>query len=122
MVAEPESKFNVDDVVAFSERVANGNIVEAETPEGAEMTEWVFTNDPSNQAIRQLFHMFVHSAFTNKLGVMHAKRKNSNIIDTVVVGIEVVDGQIATWPIAKLLTEEEQGNYQAPDGEGGFLE
>lgn len=124
MAESNESKFSADtNVIDFAERVSKGEIVEAEVPEGTEMTEWTFSNDKTNHAIRQLFHMLHQSVFVNKLGVMHAKRKDSDLIETLIVGVEVLEnGSIATWPIAKLLTEEEQEQYLAPDGSGGYIE
>lgn len=117
-----ESKFDVDNVIDFAARVAGGEIVEAETPEGVEMTEWTFSNDKGNQAIRQLFHMLHQSVYVNKLGIMHAKQRDTDVIETILVGVEVTDAGIATWPIAKLLTEAEQNMYMAPDGVGGYID
>lgn len=119
-----ESETPEDNVVHvdFAERIARGEIDEMETPDGSEMAEWVFTNDRTNMATRQLFHMLYQSVFTNKLGVMHAKKTDSELIETLIVGIELTPDGVATWPIAKLLTEEEQGMYKAPDGNGGWVE
>lgn len=111
---------NEDNVIDFMERVAQGKIKEAEVPEDAAFTEWSFSNDKENAAIRQLFHMLYQSVFSNKLGVMHCKRKDSDLVDTVIVGVERTPEGLATWPIAKLLTEEEQENYMAPDGHGNW--
>lgn len=95
----------------------------AEHPAGIEMEEWTFTNDKTNPGITQLFHMFHDSVFKNKVGLMHAKIKGGNEVHTLLVGVEVTpDNQILTWPIAKILTEEEQNKYAAPDGNGNWLE
>lgn len=111
-----------DNVIDFMERVAQGKIQEATVPKGVEgeFIEWSFSNDKENMAIRQLFHMLYQSVFTNKIGVMHCKRKDKDIIDTIIVGVEQTPEGLATWPIAKLLTEEEQGNYLAPNGRGEY--
>lgn len=93
------------------------------SPDGITMEEWTFTNDKANPAIRHLFHMFYESAFRNKLGLMHARDKSDGKVKTIIVGVEVgEDGQVMTWPIAKVLTEEEQGNFEAPDGNGGYIQ
>jgi hypothetical protein len=113
-----DNKEFVDNVI---EMFPQGEVQESEHPGGIEMQEWCFTNDKTNPAIRQLFHIFHESVFRNKLGVMHAKPKDGGPIQTLIVGVEVVDGQVLTFPLAKLLTAEEQDNYLAPDGEGGFL-
>lgn len=111
-----------DNVIDFAERLAQGKIEEAVVPEGneGEFIEWSFSNDKENAAIRQLFHMLYQSVFSNKLGVMHCKRKDSDVVETIIVGVEQTPDGLATWPLAKLLTEEEQENYMAPDGHGNW--
>lgn len=92
------------------------------SPEGVEMEEWVFVNDKTNPGPRHLFHLLYESVFRNKLGVMHAYNTKDNKVHTVIVGVEVhPEKGVLTWPIAKLLTEEEQGNYKAPDGNGNWI-
>jgi hypothetical protein len=99
---------------------ALGEVVEANAPEGMEMEEWVFTNDKTNPMVRQLFHLLYESAFKNKLGVMHAKLKDKDEVHTLIVGVEYTDEGVITWPIAKILTEEQQSEYLAPDGNGNY--
>lgn len=104
--------------------LALGNVKEAELPEGVqmEMDEWVFTNDKANFLPRQMFHILMESAFKNKLGIMHAKHKETGMIHTLIVGLDVhPEMGVITWPLAKVLTESEQNEYVAPDGEGGYL-
>jgi hypothetical protein len=86
-----------------------------------EMTEYVFTNDKNNPMIRQLFRMFYYSMLENKLGLMHARKKGTNKVHTIIVGVEETEEGTITWPIAKILTEEEHSLYLAPDGNGGFI-
>ena len=97
-------------------------VKEAEHPTGLEMTEWAFTNDLTNPAIRNLFHMLHQAAFVNKLGVMHALHKPTGTVQSLIVGVEVTDNGVLTWPLAKILTETEQTEYLAPDGNGNFPE
>lgn len=94
----------------------------AEHPEGREVLEWLFTNDKTNPAIVNVFRIFHQVAYSNLLGVMHAKVKGEDKIHTLLVGVDVKeDGSIDTWPLAKVLTPEEQANYLSPDGEGGYI-
>lgn len=97
------------------------SIPEAEHPAGVEMYEYAFTNDKSNPLFLKLFHMLHNAAFANKLGVMHCKNTETDTIQTLIVGVDHTEDGITTWPLAKILTEEEQGIYLAPDGEGGYL-
>jgi hypothetical protein len=99
---------------------ALGEVTEAEHPTGTEMEEWVFTNDKTNPMVRQLFHLLYQSAFSNKLGVMHAKLKDKDEVHTLIVGVEYTPEGVVTWPIAKILTEDQQSEYLAPDGNGNY--
>lgn len=111
------------EAIEFMKDVAEGKIQEAEVPENMEnsMVEWTFSNDKENPAIRQLFHLLYNGVFKNKVGVMHALNKETDVVETLIVGIDVTDGNVAAWPIAKLLTEEEQGKYLSPDGNGSYV-
>lgn len=102
--------------------LASGKVAEAVHPDGMEMVEWAFTNDKTNAHIRQLFHMLYRAIFLNKIGVMHAKRRDSDKIDTLLVGVEVTPEGTLTWPLARVLSEEEQGQYVAPNGDGSWIE
>jgi hypothetical protein len=103
--------------------VATGGVQEAEHPAGIQMAEWCFSNDKTNPHIRQLFHMFYNSVFANKLGLMHARVKGTEDVETILVGVEVrPDGGMLTYPLAKLLTPDEQNQYEAPDGNGGYIQ
>lgn len=114
-----DNKDFVDNVI---ELFPEGNVQESEHPAGIEMQEWCFTNDKTNPAIRQLFHVLHESVFKNKLGVMHAKFKGKPEVHTLIVGVEVLPtGEVLTFPLAKLLTADEQDSYMAPDGEGNYL-
>lgn len=95
-------------------------VKEAEHPTGQEMIEWVFTNDRTNPAVRNLFHIFYQSVFMNKLGLMTALHKPSGAVQTLLVGVDTSNGHTITWPLAKILTEDEQTQYAAPNGEGGY--
>lgn len=96
-------------------------VKEAEHPTGIEMDEWVFTNDKTNPAVRNLFHMFYESVFRNKLGIMHALDPETELVSTLIVGVEVTPDGVITWPLAKILTEDEQVKYKSPDGQGNYV-
>lgn len=103
------------------EQLTADSIPDAEHPGGLEMFEYAFTNDKTNPQILKLFHLLHSAAFANKIGVMHAKHLDTDTVHTLIVGVENTDDGIITWPIAKVLTEDEQGGYLAPDGNGGYL-
>lgn len=102
--------------------MAQGKVHEAQPPEGIEMIEWIYSNDKiENGPLHNLFHLFYDGVFKNRVGVMHCYNKATDMIDTVLVGIDKQADGVATWPLARILTEDEQGNYYAPDGKGGYL-
>ena len=112
-----EINTDVNEVINLAE-----SIQESEHPDGQEMDEWCFTNDKTNPMIRQLFHLLMESAFKNKLGLMHAKVRDKDEVHTLIVGVENTEDGVITWPIAKILTEDQQGLYAAPDGQGNYAE
>lgn len=94
----------------------------ADHPEGREVVEWLFTNDKTNPAIVNIFRIFHNVTYMNSLGVMHAKNKETGEVSTILVGVDIQpDGSINTWPLAKVLTPQEQNMFLSPDGEGGWI-
>lgn len=94
----------------------------AEHPDGGELEEFIYTNDPNNPMLPRLFHFLYDTVFKNKLGVMHALNKETMKVSTLIVGVETAeDGTIMCLPMAKLLTAEEQELFCAPNGMGGFV-
>lgn len=89
--------------------------------DGNYVDEFTFTNDKRNPMLTQLFRMFYTSVYKNKIGLMHAKVKGKDEVHTILVGVEITPEGIITWPLAKILTEEEQDVYMAPDGEGNYV-
>lgn len=97
-------------------------VTEVSHPDGHEMQEWVFTNDKTNPAPRGLFRMLHMSAFQNKLGIMHALDPESHKVVTLIVGVDQDDtGSVICWPLAKVLTEDEQKVFKSPDGNGNYI-
>jgi hypothetical protein len=123
MTENTEKEFDpsAEEAAKALEAITSGEVQEAIHPDGLEMQEWVFTNDKTNPAPRQLFHMLHDGAFKNRLGIMHCKVRDKDEIHTLIVGVEVNEQGAFAFPIAKLLTQEEQGNYLAPDGNGNFV-
>lgn len=109
---------DINDVVETVE----GEFPVAEHPDGMEMQEYIYTNDPANPMIGRLFHFIYDAAFKNKLGVMHALNPETKKVHTLLVGVEQDgEGNIMCLPLAKILTAEEQDMYCAPDGVGGYV-
>lgn len=97
-------------------------VTEVTHPDGIEMQEWVFSNDKTNPAPRGLFRMLHMSAFQNKLGIMHALDPESEKVVTLIVGVDHDEnGGVICWPLAKVLTEDEQKAFKSPDGNGNYL-
>ena len=90
---------------------------------GIELVEYIFTNDPTNPFPQQVLHLLYESVFKNLVGIMHAKHKVTGDIHTLLVGLEKTeDGQINTYPMARVLSADEHNEYLAPDGKGGYGE
>ena len=86
------------------------------------MIPWVFANDKDNPTVFGLLDMFYDGAFTNTLGIMIAKNITTNEEEAVLVGLVKQDGEIAAYPIAKVLNKEASTEYLPPDGEGGWID
>jgi hypothetical protein len=113
---------NTMDIHEENLALASGDVQLAEAPESVKnFTEWCFTNDKTNPAIRQMFHAFYQGAFKNKLGLMHAKDKDGKV-HTLIVGVEIQPDGVFTYPLARCLEEDEINNFSAPDGEGGWCD
>lgn len=111
-----------DDLEEMAAQAITGTVTEAKHPDGKPIRELCFTNDKTNPFIRQQFHIWMQSSYANLVGVMHAKHKDTDEIETLLVGVEVQeDGKLITYPLAKILKPEEQDRYLAPDGEGGYI-
>lgn len=91
--------------------------------EGVKMYEWVFTNEKDNPYPHRLLHAFYDGVFKNRVGVMTAKVKGTDQIHTLLVGVEVdEEGNVSCYPLAKILSADEHGQYLAPTGDGEFIE
>lgn len=119
------SEFNDENVIDFAERVAAGKIQQATPPEEFEdvimKDELVFTNDKADMMVRQMFHMLYQMTYDNKIGLMHALNEETGKVETLIVGTARNEEGFACFPIAKVLTDEEQGRYKSPDGNGNYL-
>ena len=86
------------------------------------MIPWVFANDKDNPAPFGLLDMFYDGAFTNTLGIMIAKNVSTGEEEAVLVGLVKEDGEIAAYPIAKILDRDASTGYLPPDGTGGYID
>lgn len=103
-----------NDIIESVDRLANGKEVE--------LIEWVFSADVKNPFPAQILHMFYEIVSTNKLGIMQAKSTLTGNVDNILVGIDRNDeGELVTYPMARLLTDKELGTYLAPRGDGTFI-
>lgn len=102
--------------------IVDGNIDEAQPAAGIEMTEWVFANE-KNPALRQLFHTFMKGAFNNQIGIAHCKNKATGKLETLLVGVNPVEGGGAQlFPLAVVISEEDHATgWLSPDGQGGYV-
>lgn len=104
-----------EDLIAASTEAGKG-------PEATKFDLHVFTNDQSNPfAIKQL-EMFYRCVLASKVGIMHAKNKETGAIETLLVGVENSPSGIISYPLAKILDEGDLNTYLPPDGQGGYLE
>lgn len=107
-----------DELIAL----ANGNVEEAQPAGDIEMNEWVFANE-KNDGLRQLFHTFMSGAFRNQIGVAHCKNKETDKLETLLVGVQPNgEGGATLYPLAVILTEAEHTTkWLSPDGRGGYV-
>ena len=87
-----------------------------------EFSEFVFTNDKTNTFPQNILHLFYTLVQEKYVGIMHAKHEPSGDIHTVLVGLEYDEaGGVSLMPMAKILSQQEQEEYLAPDGNGGYI-
>jgi hypothetical protein len=102
------------DIVESVDRIAAGREVE--------LIEWVFSADVKNPFPAQLLHLFYEMVSTNKLGIMQAKSTLTGSVDNILVGVDRnEEGELVTYPLARILNENELGTYLAPRGDGTFI-
>jgi hypothetical protein len=81
----------------------------------------VLTNDMNPQKVA-IMEMFYRGAFANTLGYMDAFNEETGETDALLVGMSKDEnGNVETYPLAKLLKPEDVKIYKAPDGKGGYV-
>lgn len=101
--------------------IATGAVEEAQPAEGIEMTEWVFANE-KNPALRQLFHSLYSGVFNNRIGLAHCKNATTDKLETLIVGVNPIEGGGAQlFPLAVVIEESNVNNWLSPDGKGGYI-
>lgn len=88
--------------------------------EAFELVEYIFTNNKESPFPKNLLHLFYEGCFTNTVGIMEAKNKLTGNVELLLVGLEKAEDGINTYPMARILSLEEQDNYLAPDGYGNY--
>lgn len=88
-----------------------------------DMTPHVYSNDPYNPVPYGLLDIVYRQVFENRVGIMHAKDSTTEEVVPILCFVGDKDGDdVALYPIARLLTEDEVGNYLAPIGDGEYFE
>lgn len=97
-----------------SKRTRNAN-------KNPEIALTVFSNEPKSSDY-DLLQMLYTGAFSNQLGLMFARNKENGEVHRLIVGTEwnAEKGELDTYPLARLLEQEEINSYEAPDGKGGY--
>lgn len=109
----------------MSEQEDLSTLLTAEAPfiEDKGMMPWVFTNDKTNPAPFQILNLFYKGVFSNTVGVMHAKHKETGNLELLLVGLTRDEGgDLGVYPLARLLSMEDSADYLPPDGNGGYIE
>lgn len=104
-----------EDILAASEATAN-----EETRNKFNLH--VFTNDKGNPFPFTQLELFYQCVQASKVGLMHAKNRETGVIETLLVGVEQGPDGIIGYPLAKILDESDLNLYLPPDGMGGYLE
>lgn len=84
---------------------------------------YTFANRSPAPELESLLAMFYTGAYDNRLGIMQAKNRTTELEEVLLVGVDVSpDGKTQCYPLARLLAVEEATNYFAPDGTGGWYD
>lgn len=82
-----------------------------------------FTNKPDSPYLDTLLQMFYSASAQNKIGIMEGYDTETEKEVLLLVGVDIdEEGKTTCYPLARCLPAEEIRKYQAPDGEGGFLD
>lgn len=88
-----------------------------------DMVPHVYSNDPYNPVPYGLLDILYRQVFENRVGIMHAKDAATGDVVPVICFVGDRDNEdVALYPIARMLTEDEVGNYLAPVGNGEYFE
>lgn len=82
---------------------------------------YVFSNDTKDEGTVQLLQMFYRGAFTNSVGIMRALNTETDKVESILVGLEVENGETKLLPLAKILEPTDVPNYLSPNGKGGWF-
>lgn len=82
---------------------------------------YVFSNDTQDQGTVQLLQMFYRGAYSNSVGIMRALNTSTDKVESILVGLEVEEGETKLIPLAKVLEPQDVPNYLSPNGKGGWF-
>lgn len=82
---------------------------------------FVFSNETEDNGTVQLLQMFYRGAFANSVGIMRALNTETNKVESVLIGVEIVGGKSEFYPLARVLEPDEATKYLAPNGKGGWF-
>lgn len=82
---------------------------------------YIFSNNPEERGTLQHLQMFYRGAFENTIGIMRARNKDTGSIESILVGVDVAEGNTRVYPLAKILDPQEALLFQSPDGQGGYF-
>lgn len=88
-----------------------------------DMIPHVYSNDPYNPVPYGLLDILYRQVFENRVGIMHAKEASTgNIVPVICFVGDRENEDVALYPVARMLTEDEISNYLAPMGDGEYFE
>lgn len=82
-----------------------------------------FTNQVESHQLDDILKMFYQGTYGNTLGIMTAFNLTTSEEELVLVGVVLdADGKADCFPLAKILSSEDAGQYLAPNGKGGYYD
>lgn len=110
-----ENEFPTEDALKFLEGAAPFIT-------SKDMSVHVYSNELYNPVPYGLLDIMYHQTHENRLGIMVAKHAETGQLTTVLCFVgDKDDENVALYPIARLLTEEEVPMYLAPIGNGEYF-
>ena len=106
-----------DDIVDVT---PTGEVVNTEE-QGQEAVMYLYTNDGNDAPAQSFLGMFYEGVLANTLGIMRALNTETNATELLLVGVNVDTNGSQVFPLARILSSEDLGKYNSPDGKGGWF-